>query len=239
MTTRRLAGQNVNVIATNISQNAKLGPVAVTTATLASCGPCPLRDAGCYAQQGPLGWMVKRMNDHATATAATPVEIARDEAQAIGTLKSGLPLRLHVAGDCQTDEAASIVSQAAERYSRRHRAPAWTYTHAWRQVSRSSWGQVSVLASCETPEHVDQAREAGYAAALVVEAYPNGRKSWKLANGSTAIPCPQTTDAAASCADCRLCWNDQALRGRNAVIAFEAHGAQSKKVKATLNVLNG
>lgn len=238
MTDRKLAGQNVNVVATGISQNSKLGPVASTAVTLASCGPCPFRDNGCYAQQGPLGWMVKRMDQHATETLSTSLQIALDEAKAIGTITSGLPLRLHVSGDCQDDNSAKVVSGAAARYARRYRQPAWTYTHAWRAVSRSSWGQVSVLASCETPAQADQAREAGYAAALVVDQYPNGKRSWKLDTGATAIPCPQATGATVSCAQCRLCWNDDALRERNAVIAFEAHGPQSKKVKATLNVIN-
>ena len=239
MTARKQAGQDVTVIATGISQNSKLGPVATTTTTLASCGPCPFRDNGCYAQQGPLGWMVTRMNAHAEATAATPRQIAQDEARAIGTITSGLPLRLHVAGDCSDDDSARIVSAAADRYSRRYRQPAWTYTHAWRAIERRSWGQVSVLASCETPEQADQARERGYAVAMVVSEYPNGRKAWKLETGATAIPCPQTTDAAVSCAQCRLCWNADALRERNAVIAFEAHGSQAKKVRTTLTVING
>lgn len=236
---RRQAGQGTAVLAVALSQNEKLGAVSATTVSIESCGPCPWKNNGCYAQQGPLGWMVKRMDTHVASESMEALAIARAEADAIDGLRTGLPLRLHVAGDCASDEAAQIVSGAAERYSRRNRAPAWTYTHAWRAVKRSSWGQTSVMASCETADQADAAMESGYAAAMVVEEYPNGKRSWKLPTGATAIPCPQTTGAAASCADCRLCWNDNALRARRAVITFAAHGSQNRKVRETLRVLNG
>ena len=153
----------------------------------------PVEECGCYAQNGPLGWMVGRMDKHVKANDISVEQIARDEAAAIDGLWSGLPLRLHVAGDCRTDETAQIVSAAAERYSKRNRQGSWTYTHAWRAVERASWGAVSVLASCETPDQAVEASEQGYAAALVVSEYPNGRKAWTLPTGQTAIPCPQTT----------------------------------------------
>lgn len=235
---RRQAGEGVSVIATALSQNGKLGAVSSTTASLQSCGACPLRDNGCYAQNGPLSWIVRRMDKHVTENDVTVEQIARDEAAAIDGLWSGLPLRIHVAGDSRTDETAQIVSAAAERYSKRNRQGSWTYTHAWRAVSRGSWGKVSVLASCETEQDVLDAQERGYAAALVVGEYENGSKAWTLANGMKAIPCPQTTNAAASCATCRLCMDDGKLKARNAVIAFEVHGSQQSKARVTLNVLN-
>jgi hypothetical protein len=83
----------------------------------------------------------------------------------------GRPLRLHTVGDCRTDEAARIVAAAAERYMDAGGGPVWTYTHAWRLVDRASWGRVSVLASCETPEQVELARARGYATAIVVDEF--------------------------------------------------------------------
>jgi hypothetical protein len=198
-----------------------------------------LKNAGCYAQNGPLGWMVGRMDKHVKANDISVEQIARDEAAAIDGLWSGLPLRLHVAGDCRTDETAQIVSAAAERYSKRNRQGSWTYTHAWRAVDRASWGAVSVLASCETPDQAVEASEQGYAAALVVSEYPNGRKAWTLPTGQTAIPCPQTTGSSVSCAQCKLCLNDTRLRESGRVIAFEVHGTKSKQARTTLTVLNG
>lgn len=238
-TRRRQAGEGVSVIAVAQSQNSKLGPVSATTVSIESCGDCPFKHNGCYAQQGPLGWQVARMDKHVRANELDYTAIAQDEAKAIDGLTTGLPLRLHVAGDCSSDDAAAIVSSAAERYMRRNRSQAWTYTHQWRDVSRESWGQVSVLASCETPEDAAQAREQGYAPAMVVSEYPNGKRSWKLENGLTAIPCPEMTGAADSCATCRLCWDDSRLRDRGAVIAFEIHGAQKGKARTALTVLNG
>lgn len=235
---RRKAGEGTAVIAVKVSENVKLGPASATNVTTESCGPCPFKGNGCYAQQGYLGFMVARMNRYVTETGLDTIAIAEAEAEAIDGLNTNLPLRLHVAGDCSDDVSAQVVSRAAERYMRRNRNSAWTYTHAWRNVSRESWGRVSVLASCETAQDALQASQAGYAPALVVSEYPNGRRAWKIETGQTAIPCPQTTGAALNCASCRLCWDDSKLRERNAVIAFEAHGIQTRKVRTTLAVLN-
>jgi len=238
---RRQAGEGVAVIAVAKSQNAKLGKASSTTVSIEGSCPttCALRTSGCYARQGPLGWQTARMDRFVQESNLTPEAVAQAEADAIDGIWSGLPLRLHVAGDCKTDGAAQIVADAAGRYSERNRAPAWTYTHGWKDVARDSWKQVSVLASCETPEDAEQARARGYAVAMVVPEYLNGKRAWKADNGMTVLPCPEMTGAAASCTDCRLCMDDAKLRDRNVVIAFEVHGAQSKKAKLALQVLNG
>jgi hypothetical protein len=90
-------------------------------------------------------------------------------------------MRLHTVGDCRTDEAAKIVAAAAERYMDAGGGPVWTYTHAWRLVDRASWGRVSVLASCETPEQVELARARGYATAIVVDEFDDRTASTSLA----------------------------------------------------------
>jgi hypothetical protein len=222
-------GEGLAAHATPRTWNQKLGVASVTTAPIASCGPCPLKDQGCYAQNGPLGWMVARMDRHVEEAGLDAVAIARAEADAIDALDTKLPLRLHQAGDCSTDETARIVSAAADRHRDWTGKPTWTYTHAWRAVARESWGGVSVLASCETPDEAVSARERGYAPALVVERFEKGQLPWKLDNGLTAVPCREQTGTATSCSDCRLCWTDGKLLERKQVIAFEIHGTQKSK----------
>jgi hypothetical protein len=232
------AGVGKAVIAVARSENQKLGGVSVTMAAIASCGDCPLRNNGCYAQDGHVGMMTRRMDAHVREAGLSQQDIADAEALAIDGIWSGLPLRIHVSGDCDSNETAQTVSGAADRYSKRNGQPTWTYTHSWRKVARKSWGQVSVLASCETPDEAVEARAQGYAPAIVVDAFPDGKKAWDLGNGLKAMPCPEQSGAALSCVDCKLCWNDEKLQKRNLAIAFAIHGSGAKKARTVLNVLN-
>jgi hypothetical protein len=227
-------------IARTASGNAKLGDAATTHAAQVSCpSSCRFRDGGgCYAESGRQGMFVTRvLNDSARELRATALDVALAEAEAIDDMQvvPGRPTRLHTVGDCPDDECARIVSAAAERYMQRGGGQVWTYTHAWRDVDRASWGKVSVLASCETPEHVFEARQRGYATALVVEEFPTHRRyapgypeipAFLEAGeplGQDVLPCPaQTRDR--SCSDCRLCFDDETLRRRGYSIGFELHG---------------
>jgi hypothetical protein len=225
------AGLNVSVIATEKSENRKLGSVSITMASIAGSCPrtCPLQNRGCYAQTSFVGMMVARMDRHVQDAGLDVEAIAQDEADAIDNLTGKRALRIHVAGDCTTDTAAQTVSSAAQRYSERHDQKVWGYTHAWRDVARDSWKDVSILASCETVQDVADARERGYAAAVVVDEFP-GTKAWKQGD-LTLIPCPEQAGTSPSCNDCRLCWNDTRLRERSMAIAFAVHGSGAEKAK--------
>jgi hypothetical protein len=149
------------------SDNRKVGPVSVTMAAQASCGRgCPFLGRGCYAESGPQGLLTLNLNRAAKAT--SHITIAQAEAAAIDRLTGRRPLRIHIVGDCKDNRAAQIVSCAAERHTKRFGQAAWTYTHSWAQVSRKSWGNVSVLASCDSSREVQRVHTRGYATALVV-----------------------------------------------------------------------
>ena len=215
-------------IAVKKTANRKVGNVAVTHASQASCPPdCCFLGSGCYAESGPQGWVTKRLNK--AALGATPVEVAHAEAAEIRKLTGKLPLRLHVVGDCPDAESARIVSAAADEYREKHGQPVWTYTHAWRTVPREAWGKVSVLASCETPVDVEIAKERGYATAIVVPEFPS-KKRFQFASVD-AIPCVEQTKGV-QCDECRLCFNDDYLRASSRTIAFKGHGIMSLVFKA-------
>jgi hypothetical protein len=167
-----------------------------------------------------------------------PFEVAEAEAQALGAIEvtPERPLRLHTVGDCSTDEAASIVSDASADYKARAGGPVWTYTHAWRDVSRESWGEVSVLASCETAADARLASERGYATAIVVDhfdvnnAHVLGPEHGPAA-GVRVIPCREQVRGT-PCSECRLCFNDERLRKVGHTIAFAIHGAPANTRRA-------
>lgn len=222
------------------SDNSKLGDAAATYVAQVSCpSDCVFyAGGGCYAEGGRLGkFVTEPLNDAAARTGATALDAAHAEAAVIDGLvvPAGWPLRLHTVGDCATDEAARVVAAAAARYVARGGGPVWTYTHAWRTVARASWGTVSVLASCETAQDVWDARQRGYATAIVVPEFPGHRRyapGYPGVGAYTApgaplaqdvLPCPAQTRGR-TCSTCRLCLDDVALRRRGYSIGFEVHG---------------
>ena len=210
------------------SANKKIGDAATTHAAQASCpDTCVLKNGGgCYAERGPLGYFVlANLNKHAVTVKATIMDVAQAEAEAIDNMDTviGRPLRLHTVGDCASDEAALLVSAAAERYTARGGGRSWTYTHAWRNVSRSSWGGVSVLASCETQEDVLEAKQRGYATALVVDSYDGNTKRYKHGD-IDVLPCPAQTKKGVTCSSCKLCFDDKGITERDYSVGFEIHG---------------
>ena len=202
-----------SAIAVEKSNNAKTGPVSATYVSQASCPvTCPLKGSGCYAESGPCGITTARLNKSAVKS---PVEIALAEAEAIGTLSGKRPLRVHVVGDCRTNDAAFYVSRAMNAYAN----DAWTYTHAWRDVDVESWLGANVTASCETFADVEAAYAAGYTSTAIVLSESDDR----------AIMCPNQTTGV-QCIDCRLCWTPHARRP----IGFIVHGAGKNKARKAI-----
>jgi hypothetical protein len=222
------------------SANTKLShdeSVSTTYAGIRNSCPdsCTLKKTDtCYVTAGYYTGMI---NNRLELYHATPREVAREEAAAIDGLRAkGQALRIHTGGDCKTNDAARYVSAAAVRFRRRGGGPVWSYTHAWRDVRRDSWRNVSVLASVEDKRDIPAARARGYAVAIVAP-FPEDRKAW-VENGTRFIPCPAQVRDTVACTDCKLCWDDQALIRRNAAIVFDPHGGKAKQLKAKLVQIN-
>ena len=230
------------------SKNVKIAGKFKVAATYApirqSCPPtCELKNTGCYAQQSYVGMINRKLE--AGHAGDSPLMVAKSEAAAIdagfpkgvpqdGGRGQGRPLRIHVSGDCRTIGGAKVVAAAARRYTQRGGGPVWSYTHAWRRVPRSAWEGVSTLASVKGIQDILEAREQGYAPAMVVPEHKDDRK-YRVGNFHF-IPCPaQTRDLA--CTDCRLCFDADKLLERKQGIAFAAHGSKTKEIKRRLKVV--
>ena len=215
------------------SKNSKVGDVAATYAPIAQTCPvsCPLRNNGCYAQSGNVGFKVRRTEEYSEGmNGDTVATLEGDEiADMASHAPAGHAMRIHVSGDATSDYRAQQMARGARVWA----GPIWSYTHAWDEVTRESWGRVSVLASCETLSQVILAAAKGYAAALVVASHPENGRAFTTPLGVKVIPCPSQTRGVA-CTDCRLCWNDKLLLAQGACISFSAHGATKKR---TLKVL--
>jgi len=171
------------------------------------------------------------LNKNAKAKKMTrPVDIARIEAQAIRDLKSVLPLRLHIVGDCRTPKAAEIVASACGEYTKRTGQKTWTYTHAWKTIPREKWGTISVLASCETIEDAKYAMQRGYAASMVRAKPFDYAFDYK---GVRMVPCLEMTKGT-KCDKCKLCFNDDKLLADKKVICFFPHGTGKEQARKAL-----
>lgn len=216
---------------------------------------CGFKSGGCYVRAGFTAPLAERLD--ATAVGLTDVEVARNEAWLIDSAfarrphrgamrkftripqdgaRGGRDLRLHVGGDCLTEAGARLLAAAAKRWRHRGGGAVWTYTHSWRVIPRAAWGSISVLASCETPEHVVEARGRGYAPALVVREFPDRRAFCVSGIVGRVVPCPAEAGER-TCVQCRLCFDDQALLERAAVIGFAAHGMAQAEIRRQLPVL--
>ncbi|MFO0663002.1 MAG: hypothetical protein U0174_03570 [Polyangiaceae bacterium] len=234
----RIKPKATQTIIVGKTRNEKLG-IGKGYVTLApvegTCSPtCPFMRNGCLARRGPGGHNA-RLERNAKREGLTALDLAKEEASLIALFaarlrrrRRELPLRIHYSGDSATSETARIVSAACATWP----GPTWTYSHAWREVARADWGPVSVLASVDLPEHAHEAMARGYAPAIVVPTFPNGKKPWKEA-GISWIPCLFETRGT-TCVECRLCFDADGLLRRRQGIAFEAHGSGAHKVREAL-----
>jgi len=227
------------------SSNKKIKGSKKTDATYVSVkGSCPLtcalKDGGCYAQDYPLSLHVGRLDREVTGLSA--LQLARTEAKLIdesynsGPVPMGRDMRLHVAGDCRTIAGAKLINNAVGRWKSRGGGDVWSYTHCWDHVTKDVWDNVSMLASVDSAEEVQYARQNGYAPAIVVSEHPS-EKAYTLPGADTKwIPCPAQTRHV-SCTDCRLCFDTDRLYKSNMGIAFSAHGVKRNSIKRRLNVI--
>lgn len=247
------------------ASNRKLGPVdpktlrgrrphvAATYASIAVTCPttCIFNGNGCYAEGGFVGLATNDLRRE-----GEPLEAALEEMghifKFLGARKrvpqdggrdgqQGRDLRLHVAGDAKTDEAAKTLAFMERTWRQMGGGNVWTYTHAWLSVKRESWGKISVLASCETPLDIILARSHGYTPTITVRSHRGATKAYKLPGvDGKIIPCPAETRDDVTCVSCRLCFDDKKLAERKNIIAFQVHGdsGTAKKAKRVLPIVD-
>lgn len=201
---------------------------------------CSLKNGGCYAQTSFVGMINARMDRRARQY--SPLAVARAEARAIddsyrgGPVPEGRCLRIHVAGDSCLKKGTQLINNAVGRWKKRGGGDAWSYTHAWHNIPRAIWSNVSVLASVESVNQIAEARKQGYACAVVVSEHPTDKAYTLPGSNTKLIPCPSQTRGV-GCSDCRLCFNANRLFDGNFAIAFSVHGVYKNILKKRLTVI--
>ena len=214
-TTRRL-NESLGVTVVEKTGDTKTGPMSVTHAPQLSC------PTNCTFYPDTIDDISGTDRD------VLAITIAQAESDGIDKLSGKSNLRVHVVGDCQTTEAASIVGAAMVRYEQRSGKRAYTYTHAWRDVPYSAWQGARVIASCETTQDINIARdELGYPSAEFTYMEHESRKVFKR-DGIKVLPCPNQFNKEVTCDKCMACANIEMLQDKNLVIGIAGHGAVKK-----------
>jgi hypothetical protein len=251
------------------SRNRKLGPViyeltgsrrrayavppyvcCTYTAIAATCPEtCRFKRSGCYADANFTRFRMSKLDAAAVGLSAEDVvlqEVRQIERSFRGGpvpqdgARGGRDLRLHDGGDVGNTAGARMLADPARLWRHKRRGGSvWTYTHCWRSIRRSDWGEsISVIASVEKPGEIEQARKRGYAAAIVVEDFPNGAQAFRLPGSKTRIvPCRAQTREGVTCITCRLCLDSDLLK-LGITVGLRTHGPGAAAAKRALRACN-
>lgn len=212
------------------SGNKKTGPIPTSYTSARTCpDSCPLKGAGCYAEQYPV-------REH-WGDAAKFVDWLTFVA-AVRALPAGQLWRHNVAGDLpglgdKLDCTALWLLVESNRGKR-----GFTYTH---KPLRTAFERTTVKAanragftinlSADTLREADDLARLGIGP-VVVTLPSDAPQTQKTPEGRTVVVCPaQRRDV--TCERCGLC----AVAGRKAIIGFRAHGQSVKRINRRLQVI--
>ena len=212
---------------TKISSNRKTGPIPVTTTSKGSCPPsCPLKNAGCYAEDFHLNMHWQAVTDEKRGSSWD--QFCSD----IAKLPRGQLWRHNQAGDL-VGRNNVIDSEALNKLTKANKGKrGFTYTHY--PLLNNEANKASVINAIENGFIVnasannDNEAMALFKAGLPVVTIATQNKPYKLANGVQVAICPAQKSEGMTCAKCQLC----AVKERNYVIGFIPHGTKAKKVIA-------
>ena len=211
--------------------------MAASTTSSDSCPvTCELKGNGCYAETGPLKLHWDKVSQ------GPYVDKPRGEdlfefCDALRSLPEGSCFRHNQAGDLPhlsgfiNYKALELITAAcAEK-----KLIAWTYTHHKvdnshnvEVIEKANRDGLTVNISAHSQDHAAAMHKQGLPSVCIV---PRGetRKHWEH-DGVKFLVCPAQTSNK-TCSECKLC----AIVERSCVILFKAHGAQAKKVEATIS----
>lgn len=224
----------VTVHLTPKSSNRKVGPIPVTTTSSNSCPSiCPLKDAGCYAQSGPLNLHWKKVSGGLRGGTW------EDLLEAVRNFPEGQLWRHNQAGDLPQDEYGTIDSSAVASLVRANKGrQGFTYTHHdmtdpinWEAVRSANASGFTVNLSANSPAHADELLKFGVGPVVsVIGEYETQNST--TPGGARIVVCPATTRDDVNCSTCKLC----AKSDRTVVIGFPVHGARRRTAARTVGV---
>ncbi|MFK4047352.1 hypothetical protein ACI2KH_20565 [Roseomonas mucosa] len=213
------------------SGNRKVGPIPVSTTSLASCpDACPLKAGGCYAKGGPLAIHWRKVTEGA---AGDDFETFTAK---VASLPDGQLWRHNQAGDLPGHGDAIDGRQLGQLVAANAGKRGFTYTHkpmtraANREAVQSANATgFTVNLSANTLAEADTLAGLGIAPVVVVLDAPEGeRVDTATPEGRKVATCPATYRDDVTCASCQLCQR----RDRKVIVGFPAHGSAKRKAAA-------
>lgn len=217
----------MKVVWTRISRNAKTGPMPVSTVEKASCpAACPLKNNGCYAEQGPIGWFWNKVGTHPKALDwdGYCAEVSR------------LPLdtlwRHAQAGDLPGQDNRIDQDKLKALVKANHGKRGFGYTHYpiteenLAVLREANEGRFTMNLSADGLADADRKAATGLPTVAVVPA--DQRANTVTPEGRKVVICPAVTRGI-TCLECGLC-----QRQNHPIVGFPAHGARWKTVQSTI-----
>ena len=227
------------VLVTQRSNNAKVGPIMVTTSESSTCPKsCPFKRNGCYADNGPLGMLWKRLDvtksgdSFRNGRARVHVRRWGDMVKAVLALPAGSLWRHNQAGDLPHNKGKLLLTPLRQLVAANRGKRGWTYTHHsmrnkhnLRAVTEAIRNGFTINASANSPTEADSLVDIGLPVVTVLPAHQ--RTNTVTPRGRKIVVCPATTHDGVNCASCKLC----TLATRDFIVGFPAHGVAQKKAE--------
>lgn len=234
---------------TLISSNKKTGPIPVSTHSRDSCPTsCKMRDAGCYAELGPMAIHWKKVTEGLRGGGF------KDFLNQIKQLPKKAIWRYAQAGDLpgEGDEIDRAELLALAKANRGRRVIAFTHKPLTPKnleaIQQAEQFGFHINASADSLAEADDLISKGVSVVTVLPSYYGRKKAETLhayrqrlnnlprttPSGTILSVCPATyTDTT-----CQLCGVCSKRRARGVVIGFPAHGSKTRVVDARLETLN-
>lgn len=207
------------------SNNAKTGPIPVSTTSATTCpDACPLKARGCYAKGGPLAIHWRKITEGTRGGSWGAF------CSSVSMLPEGQLWRHNQAGDLPGNGQAIDAAALRQLVKANRGKRGFTYTHylptrknlaAIRAANKAGF---TVNLSADNLAEADQLAEKNAGPVVVVLPSEAPGKS-RTPAGRQVIACPAETRDTVTCASCQLC--ARADR-RGIIIGFRAHGAGKK-----------
>lgn len=209
------------------SDNAKTGPIPVSTSTRATCPTdCAMR-AECYAASGPLAlhWNAVSSGTRGTDWLTFVAKIA--------ALPNDTFWRHNQAGDLPGDGVTLDPARLGELVRANQGKRGFTYSH-YRDAESLRWirhaNQWGFTVNLSANDLADADYLADQNAGPVVVVLPSDATNTVTPAGRRVVVCPATQREDVSCATCQLC-----QRQRTTIVGFPAHGTRKGVINLRLS----
>jgi hypothetical protein len=209
------------------SNNAKTGPIPVSTTEARTCPPsCPWREKVCYAKHGPLGLHWRAVSERKRGMAWA------EFCETVRAFPEGTLWRHNQSGDLPGEGESIDAEELSALVSANQGKKGFTYTHKrgkenFRLIRSANLAGFTVNLSANSLEDADTLAETGAGPVCVVLALSQSTNTL-TPSGRKVVICPATQREGVTCESCKLC----SRADRSCIIGFPAHGIGRKGVTA-------